>query len=178
MWPPVQLVVFLAGSTRAPGALLHSAPPPLCAGVDTSVSWLDETLLWLYEGRAWVTTDRKWRLGMTGQWICDTCHEPIEREEDGWVEWLSRDDVGVDELGSGLRLVHHATASSRRGGCQYDARQVAEDRSTIMDVALPDLVGERGLALGLARIRDGVWPPAEGAQMIARVQRFELPSAH
>src|SRR5690606_32912614 len=67
-------------------------------------------------------------MSATPPWTCDTCGRLIERVEDGWVEWLTREtEVGPREYYA-LRLVHTRPSSPlvdpehpRRGlGCQHD----------------------------------------------------------
>lgn len=47
-------------------------------------------------------------LGMaTGPWVCDQCFQPIEKAEDGWVEWRE---------GGRVAIVHHISATPRGEG--------------------------------------------------------------
>ena len=106
--------------------------------------------------------------------ICDTCKQPIQEIEDGWVEWLveARDEHGVRH-GKGLRLVHHRPASPRRStyGCQYlDSDQ--RGGLILEDLALANFLGTDGLMLLLSMLADGDVTQEEFLEM---AKRFHIP---
>lgn len=41
------------------------------------------------------------------QFICDTCHQPIETIEEGWVEWLNHQQEDGRWTTSNHRICHH-----------------------------------------------------------------------
>ncbi len=74
-------------------------------------------------------------------WRCDVCGELITGIEDGWVEWLAREDEQGNTVSRGLRLVHVLEASPRsrqqKHGCQYDERQeFRADQSVVEGLSL------------------------------------------
>lgn len=75
--------------------------------------------------------------------ICETCHEPIDRFEDGWLEWFYVDHENGHRLYDGFRICHHITESpwQSKGGCyQYDNHPRRQDNH------LNNYAGRIGLA--------------------------------
>jgi hypothetical protein len=101
-------------------------------------------------------------------WICDSCAQTILAAEEGWVEWLVRQE-GERQVGRGMRLVHHATAPGF-SGCQYqtDVEQ-QRDGSLVHDCALADFVTDDGLIQLLAMIAGEEVPTVEVLEMIERL---------
>lgn len=108
-----------------------------------------------------------------GPWRCDTCGKPIETVEDGWVEWLSVEDLKNNTYRQyGLRLVHHKPASPRNteDGCQYNAQeQFQNNRATVQDTPLEELVGGFGLMNLLEYIDAKDLPNKDVVEMIKRL---------
>jgi hypothetical protein len=105
-------------------------------------------------------------------WVCDTCGEAIQRVENGWVEWLVKDNGNRKFVGHGLRLVHHQPASPRdpRGSCQYDGdKEFLNDGSTINDNALGSFLGADGLMELLSFLADDKIAKDEVLEMIKRL---------
>lgn len=53
------------------------------------------------------------------QFLCDECGQPIEKPEQGWLEWLV-----IDEQKQGFRIVHHKSYSPRSSGCYYEEKGI------------------------------------------------------
>ena len=90
------------------------------------------------------------------QFICDKCGQIIEKPEDGWVEWLHREDpLTGRRKNQGFKIVHHSAASpisdgTRRVRCyHYDNRA---DRS---DNHLEYFLGDSGLPILYGMIDSG-----------------------
>lgn len=66
------------------------------------------------------------------QFICDSCGEMIESTDDGWVEWISDDDLKAHSF----RIVH------RDQKCQYDSYRVRG----LSDDHLTEFLGPNRLA--------------------------------
>ncbi|MFC1972063.1 hypothetical protein ACFLVE_01490 [Chloroflexota bacterium] len=73
------------------------------------------------------------------QWICDSCGGIIEKPEDGWLEWYSKESVE-----SNFRIVHHNRS------CMYD--DLRKHNILVSDLNLTDVIGTHGLANSLFRI--------------------------
>jgi len=122
-------------------------------------------------------------MAKTEFWICDVCGQPIERPEDGWVEWIVHCHGG--KMGRDLRLVHHRPASPIPGGCQFDAsREFKRDGGALADHPLTNFMGPSGLMKLLAFIADEKVPTEETLEMIKRIHvpgyehvRFSLRAA-
>ena len=110
--------------------------------------------------------------GRVMSWTCDTCGGSIEREKDGWVEWVAFTDRERDPLGRGLRLVHAATVSPRgHKGCQYveDDLPLGE---CVCDLGLSDFNCPDGLVRLLGFIQHGDLPTEE---VVTMIQRLNVP---
>jgi hypothetical protein len=81
------------------------------------------------------------------EWICDHCHQLIERPEDGWVEWLHDDKTGAHSF----RIVHHASASPRGDGRCYRY----SDHRDRQDNHLTQYIGPDGMGYALDWLSDG-----------------------
>ncbi len=104
-------------------------------------------------------------------WICDSCEKKINKPEDGWVEWV-RLAKGESPSGRGIRLVHSFAATPKRGGesCQYNGEKVfKQDRGTIADLPLSELLGADGLMKLLLFIENDELPADEVIEMIKRL---------
>ena len=103
-------------------------------------------------------------------WICDTCGEPIEKVEDGWVEWLHKSDNGI-YIDKGLRLVHHKPASPLKtnGGCQYKEQESFKDGFTVGDLPLKYFLNDGGLMLLLEKFVSTTLPKEEIIELIKRL---------
>ncbi len=120
-------------------------------------------------------------------WICDTCSNPIESANDGWVEWIIYDNARGNSRGRGLRLVHHVSASpgSNRYGCQYDEdREEMKDRGMLLSLGLTSLQGPDGLMCLLVKIQQDEIPRNQVLELIKRIHipgyehaRFHFDSA-
>lgn len=103
------------------------------------------------------------------KWICDTCGQPIEKAEDGWVEWISY--VG-DKQGRDLRLVHSFSASPKTDNtkCQFnESYEYNKDSGMVSDNSLSEFVGSDGLMRLLVFISENELPTADVLAMIKRV---------
>ena len=109
---------------------------------------------------------------VSGPWTCDSCGNPIESAEDGWVEWLNR-EAGGRMVGHGLRLVHSdGNQQGHEARCQYGDRR-ARTASHISDHALRDFVGPEGLMNLLELIARDRISQLEGFEII---KRLHIPS--
>jgi hypothetical protein len=106
-------------------------------------------------------------------WWCDVCHQPIERTNDGWVEWLmpspQRDPDNRRRMGKGLRLVHHATASPLPQGCQYTREEQQSMRMLVHDIPLESCLGPDGLTLLLSLLLNHSGSREEIVRLISRL---------
>jgi len=108
----------------------------------------------------------------TSTWLCDTCGEPIERVEDGWVEWILVTESDDRCRGRDLRLVHHVPAGPRGGvhGCQFDGDAERDrDGGAVRDLALCHFLGPDGLMYLLSFIAEGQLPVTEVLEMVKRL---------
>jgi hypothetical protein len=106
-------------------------------------------------------------------WTCDVCQEPIEKPEDGWVEWITGNSED-GPCGHGLRLVHASHASPRgQMGCQYKPSRDFGPGEGLSDLDLVSFLGPDGLVRMLGFIADDRLPFAEGQDMI---QRLHVPN--
>jgi hypothetical protein len=71
------------------------------------------------------------------QWICDHCHDLIEKADDGWLEWYQ--DEATKKL-AGFRIVHHSEK------CQYDDSRPEWRHRSLSDNHLQYFTGYDGLA--------------------------------
>jgi len=118
----------------------------------------------------------------TKYWVCDVCHEKIERAEDRWVQWITQP---YGKVGRDLRLVHHRPASPLPEGCQFDSQtEYTKDKGAIGDLPLTSFMGPSGLMRLMAFIADQVVPTEEVLEMIKRIHvpgyervRFHLKEA-
>ena len=119
-------------------------------------------------------------------WICDTCGQIIERAEDGWVQWRTResdlrtrrseDGESRRPMGQDLQLVHHLPASplvtkpgTRRSdecGCQFAWR---DPEFSVSDQPLVGFLGPNGLMRLLALISERQLRTREVLEMIKRL---------
>jgi hypothetical protein len=104
-------------------------------------------------------------------WMCDTCHQPIFKAEDGWIEWKTAiGGTGETRATTGLRLVHHKPASPLKGehGCQYNERKF--ERGTIIsDQSLEGFLGDSGIMHLTELLSEGFEPAEEVLEMIKRL---------
>lgn len=108
-----------------------------------------------------------------GPWWCDVCNQPIERAQDGWIEWLMpsprREPNNRRRMGKGLRLVHHAPVSPRPKGCQYTTKEQQRTRTLVNDLPLEDFLGPDGLTQLLSLLLDHSASREEVARLISRL---------
>jgi hypothetical protein len=101
-------------------------------------------------------------------WICDSCGQRIDGADEGWVEWLVRQE-GDRPVGRGLRLVHRATVPEHPG-CQYRPDDESKrDGSLVHGGALAEFVTCDGLTRLLSMIAGGEVPNVELLEMIKRL---------
>ncbi len=104
-------------------------------------------------------------------WICDSCGQPIQQEQDGYIEWLMSGE-GISSTGRGLRLVHHQPASPHAptGSCQYDANlEARRDGSILNDLSLERFLGADGLMLLLSMLAEERLPKQEVLELTKRL---------
>lgn len=109
---------------------------------------------------------------MSASWSCDECGEPIDRPEDGWVEWLVYGEYPMKGLG--LRLVHHYPASpiQHEGGCYYIRdfeRGRRREAGFVLDNHMAVFMGPAGLVRLLEILERGHCAPAELALIVKRL---------
>jgi len=107
----------------------------------------------------------------TTSWNCDSCGQPIQEADHGWVEWIEF-ATGSPKHGTGrdLRLVHHVPHSPS-GASQINQKcEYAADEGLVHDVSLTSVQGPNGLMLLLTLLSDGVLPKEEVLEMIKRVR--------
>ncbi|EGQ7696218.1 MULTISPECIES: hypothetical protein [Vibrio] len=104
------------------------------------------------------------------KWVCDTCGHSIEKQEDGWVEWIS---FSEGKVGRNLRLVHSFSSSPQQVGrvrCQFDGNlEYKKDGGIVGDCSLSDLTGPDGLMRLLVFISENELPKDEVLEMIKRI---------
>jgi hypothetical protein len=80
------------------------------------------------------------------QWYCDSCGEVIEKAEEGWLEWICRED-GEKWFSQNFNIVHHAAYSPRKphDTCYQHTRSSKHIPGTlVMDDYLNRVVGDSG----------------------------------
>jgi hypothetical protein len=104
----------------------------------------------------------------TKTWICDTCGQVIQSENDGMVEWMHQHNPEGTARCWGLRLVHHKPVSPIKhgSGCQYEGSTAD---SSHCDLHLKDFLGEDGLILLLSFISEESFEKNELLTMIKRL---------
>jgi hypothetical protein len=112
------------------------------------------------------------------QWICDTCHELIEKPRDGYLEWLSGGGGGDIWTIHGFRIVHHSPRSPRQpdGNCYRYTRH--PDRQDLdLDVFVgPDGLGRLLSWLALAPGQEGPSShPDNPGELVELIRRLHLP---
>lgn len=104
------------------------------------------------------------------QWVCDSCGARIKNTNDGYVEWLVRDENGK-EVNHSPRIVHARFASPRPNGCQYNQNTVfSEQQSTVRDGSLNEYVGTDGLITLLSYVSDKYFSKEPALELIMRLQ--------
>ena len=105
-------------------------------------------------------------------WSCDTCGQPINSIEDGWVEWISRRD-GEKTRCHSLRVVHAHSASPRANRCQHDEDHWFKDRESIVsDLPLEEFLGADGLMHCLQFLSDHDFVDDE--EVIELIKRLQI----
>jgi hypothetical protein len=106
----------------------------------------------------------------TTKWFCDECGGEILKPEDGWVEWQTWNKERRSS--SGLRLVHHLTASPKKDdgdGCYYRRDALYKQTgASVSDMHMQKFLGPDGLMLLLSMSEDGM-PARETAAMVMRL---------
>lgn len=110
------------------------------------------------------------KLEPLAQWVCDTCGEVIESPEDGWLEWISDDDMKA----SGFRIVHHLPASPRKKTHPEDGCYQYSGNSYGSDSHLSEFIGEDGLAHLLTFLDWGHVDPRGGPRVRRSDELAEL----
>jgi hypothetical protein len=109
------------------------------------------------------------------QWICDTCGEIIAAPGDGYLEWVTDDELHARDF----RIVHHKPKSPRRGpeGCYRHGKDPGRQ-----DMHLDEFVGADGLAhlltlLDLGQVDpDDSGPQVKSTRELAEViRRLHVP---
>jgi hypothetical protein len=102
----------------------------------------------------------------TSTWTCDHCRLPIEKLEDGWLEWLIPEKGKTCELP--LRIVHN------RGACCYRGRErvLASQGLQVQDMHLDAYTGPDGLILLLRILHEGHAPKDS---VIEAIKRLHVP---
>jgi hypothetical protein len=106
-------------------------------------------------------------------WWCDSCGELIASIDAGWVEWLSSEGDGGEEILSGLQLVHYGLVLPNGAGqsCRYDRLKEFRNRKTIVEgLPLERFVGPDGLMMLFSLLADGSLPRDEILELAKRVQ--------
>lgn len=91
------------------------------------------------------------------QWICDECHEVIERPKDGWVHWRrERNDDDPHGKVHDIRILHHMTASprGRPNGCYPERME--------LDMHLHHYLGPSGIVDLLSMMDVGTYHDPNG----------------
>ena len=110
-------------------------------------------------------------MAVSGPWFCDSCGHPIEKPEDGMVQWLHH-YVDGRPSGRDLRIVHHLTKSPIGGarGCYPDERaENRKDGSSLSDWHLYHTLGPDGLVRLLSLLEEGEFPAPEVNRVIMRL---------
>lgn len=104
------------------------------------------------------------------RWVCDSCGDRIKKANDGWVEWLVRDEGGQD-VNHSPRIVHARFASPHSNGCQYNQNAVfSQQQSTVRDESLNEFVGTDGLITLLCYLSEGFFDQESALELIKRLQ--------
>lgn len=101
-------------------------------------------------------------------WICDNCGGKIESIEDGWVEWLVKQDDAISYNKSyGMRIVH-------RVKCIYDETLIYKKENAIVsDIDLESFLGADGLMDLLSFLSDGYFKESE--EVLEIIKRIHIP---
>jgi hypothetical protein len=107
----------------------------------------------------------------TTSWYCDKCRRLIKEADHGWVEWIAlAAPDGTPERGRNIRIVHHASHSSRQGGCHYQPDLKGErNKNSIIFLPLTDVQGSDGLMLLFGKIAEQELPTLELLEIIKRI---------
>ncbi len=103
-------------------------------------------------------------------WTCDSCKQPIQQADHGWVEWLQYASSNPNHgTARDLRLVHHITHSPV-GGCQFDeTAEFKKDGGLVHDLSLNYFLSPDGLTTLLVLLDDGHLPKESVIEMIRRL---------
>ena len=110
-------------------------------------------------------------------WRCGSCNELISSIEDGWVEWLAREQGRGKARVTGLRLVHQWRPG--RAQCRYDDRaEFRAGNGVVEGLPLERFLGPDGLMLLLSLIAVGEASLWEVMELAKRVQVPGYEQAH
>jgi hypothetical protein len=99
--------------------------------------------------------------------ICDSCGQAIRAADQGWVEWLVRQE-GERQVGRGMRLVHRSTVPGHPG-CQYPPDESRQDGARVHGGTLAEFATADGLTRLLSMIAGAEVATAELLEMIKRL---------
>ncbi|MDD4564658.1 MAG: hypothetical protein PHE79_04180 [Eubacteriales bacterium] len=104
----------------------------------------------------------------TKSWVCDSCGEKIENQQDGWVEWLHKTNYqGAQHSCRGIRIVH-------RINCIYDQDAVFKNENAIAgDSDLESFMGPDGLMQLLSFISEDKFEDTE--EVLEIIKRIHIP---
>ena len=80
------------------------------------------------------------------QWFCDSCGGVIEKPEDGWFEWCTKESTGGKDIYADYRIVHHDIS------CMYNVANLSKKNIMVADHSLETVIGSDGLAYLLFEI--------------------------
>jgi hypothetical protein len=90
-------------------------------------------------------------------WTCDTCKQPIDSVNEGYVEWQETASGGSGSRATGLRLVH------QNGTCQYP------NNAKLRDMPLSTFLETDGLVTLLSFLAEDNFPKEEVLDLIQRL---------
>jgi len=100
-------------------------------------------------------------------WICDSCGNPIEQAQDGWIEWIIVYDSDKRRVAAArdLRLVHHSRE------CRFDWMvERRRDNGIVHDDGLESFLGTDGLVRLLRMMaRPNGLDPSDIAVLVSRL---------
>jgi hypothetical protein len=101
-------------------------------------------------------------------WICDFCGGPINKPEDGLVEWV---DFEESKPGRSLRLVHNSkyVTGSRKDSCTLNDAELVSDKESVGSNSLADYIGDNGLMHLLTLISESTLSTHDVLEMIKRL---------
>src|ERR1700759_4148667 len=102
-------------------------------------------------------------------WRCGNCNQLITSVEDGWVEWLAREQGRGKARVTGVRLGHQSLPT--RAHCRYDHRAECRAGNGVVEgLPLERFLGPDGLMMLLSLIAVGEASLWEVVELAKRVQ--------